>query len=147
MRNSLGLPLVSIIVAIALVAITLITRSGHHGSYAELQIGAIAWATGLVIYALQGMISVISEGRELHPGRTFPRLTGPLSVLIIVGSVALLGVAVSLAIGLTRDWQSDTLGAIAGAGCLVLAALLVLYKEAFVGEEATLDSRDDGIPW
>lgn len=52
-----------------------------------------------------------------------------------LGGVILTGQPVSL-VGLT-----------AGAGCLVLALLLVAYKEAFVGHEARLDPRKDGIPW
>jgi hypothetical protein len=38
-------------------------------------------------------------------------------------------------------------GTAAGAGCLDLGLLLLLYKEAFVGHEAHLEPRQDGIPW
>ena len=39
------------------------------------------------------------------------------------------------------------LGIAAGAGCMSLAVLLIFYKEAFLGDEARFDDREDGIPW
>ena len=38
-------------------------------------------------------------------------------------------------------------GVAAGAGCVFLATLLVCYKEAFLGDEARFDDREDGVPW
>ena len=34
-----------------------------------------------------------------------------------------------------------------GTDAFLLAAMLVAYKEAFLGEEARFDRRDDGVPW
>ena len=38
-------------------------------------------------------------------------------------------------------------GSAAGAGCLTLGLLLLVYKEALIGHEAHLEPRQDGIPW
>jgi hypothetical protein len=147
MRNTLNLPVISLLIAVGLAILVLVLRADEGGPLSELELGAIAWSIGLGVYGLQGLISVVVEGRELRPGRTFPRLTGPLSILIAVGSLALIGIAAALAVGLVDDWRSEALGSVAGAGCLVLALLIIFYKEAFVGDEASFDSRDDGVPW
>jgi hypothetical protein len=124
-----------------------VSTGGDSSSLTELELAGVAWAIGLAVYGVQGLISVLLEGHELHPGRALPRITGLLSTGIILLSLALFGIAILLAIGLTSDWHLDVLGLLAGAGCLVLAMLLVFYKEAYVGDEATLDNRDDGVPW
>jgi hypothetical protein len=147
MRNTLSLPVISLLLAAGLAIAVMVNHADEEGPLTELELGGVAWTIGLGIYGLQGLISVLLEGRELRPGRTLPRLTGPLSVLTVIGSLALIGIAVALAVGLVDDWQTETLGILAGAGCLVLVALLLFYKEAFFGDEATFDNRDDGVPW
>jgi peptidoglycan/LPS O-acetylase OafA/YrhL len=133
MRNSPRLPAVALVAAVALAGIVWLTHG--NGPLTELELGGIAWSIGLV------------EGQELHPGRVRPRLTGPLSVGIVVLALALVGTAVALAWGLTGNWGPEALGWVAGAGCLILAVMLVLYKEGFVGDEASFDEREDGVPW
>ena len=113
----------------------------------ELEIGLVAWSLALVIFGIQGLLSVALEGRELRPGRIEPRLTDPLSVAIAVFAVALLAISALLGVAILSGWPPTGVGTLAGAGCLILGLLLVLYKEAFVGDEAALDERDDGIPW
>jgi hypothetical protein len=147
MRNTLALPIISLIFAVGLVIAVLISYGDETGPLSELELGGVAWAVGLAVYGVQGLISVLLEGRELRPGRTPPRLTGPLSVLIVLGSLALIGIAATLAVGLVDDWRTSVLGSLAGAGCLVMALLFIFYKEAFFGDEATFDNRDDGVPW
>ena len=147
MRNTLSLPIIAILLAIALAILVMATRADDQGPLTELELGAIAWTIALGVYGLQGLISVLLEGRELRPGRMLPRLTGPLSALTVIGSIVLLGIAVALAIGLVGDWRTGVLGTVAGAGCLVLVVLLISYKEAFLGDEASFDNRDDGVPW
>jgi hypothetical protein len=117
------------------------------GPLTELELGGVAWAIGLAIFGLQGLLSVLVEGQELHPGRVRPRLTDVLSVGIVVFSVGLFAAATALAYGLTAEWSTGAIGALAGAGCLALAFLLVFYKEGFVGDEACFDEREDGVPW
>lgn len=113
----------------------------------ELEIGLTAIAFTLAIFGIQGVISVLVEGRRLRPGRVRPRLTNPLSVAIVLFSLVLFALAVLLGIGIVRGWSATLLGALAGLGCLDLALLLIFYKEAFLGDEASFDKRNDGVPW
>ena len=147
MRNTLSLPVISLLLAIVLAIAVMVNHADEEGPLSELELGGVAWTIGLGVYGLQGLISVLVEGRELRPGRTLPRLTGPLSILIVLGALALIGIAAALAVGLVDEWRTGVLGTLAGAGCLVLAMLLISYKEAFFGDEATFDNRDDGVPW
>lgn len=151
MRNSPVLPYVSIVVAAILGVVTLVSyflRSrGDVFSLSELEIGLVAVAFTLLIFATEGLISVLLEGRELHLGRARPRLTNPLSLAIVAFSLLLFAISIALGIGLINDWDPEIIGLLAGAGCIDLALLLVFYKEAFVGDEAHFDQRDDGVPW
>jgi hypothetical protein len=113
----------------------------------ELEIGFVGFALTLLIFAVQGFISVLLEGRQLHPGRVRPRLTNPLSVAIVVFSILLLVIAVFLGVGIARGWQPYLIGTLAGLGSIVMALLLVFYKEGFVGNYARFDDREDGVPW
>lgn len=113
----------------------------------ELEIGLVAWAFTLLIFGVMGLISVASEGRQLHIGRSAPRLTKPLSLAIVVFSLLLFAIAVMLGTGIAIGWRMSTIGLLAGIGCLDLALLLFFYKEAFIGDEASFDQRDDGVPW
>lgn len=146
MRNSPTLPLLAILLALVLGLHAAFTAGGP-GPLTVLQLGEIAVALSLAIFGAQGLISVAVEGRELRPGRSPARLTDPLSVGIVLLSLLLFGIAVFLGYGITRDWRIEIIGSLAGVGCIVLAILLVFYKEAFVGDEATFDNRDDGVPW
>ncbi len=113
----------------------------------ELQIGVVAWAFTLVIFGVMGLISVVSEGRELRIGRVAPRLTNLLSWAILVVAVLLFAIAVTLGVGIAFGWSTALIGLLAAAGCFILAMLLLFYKEAFIGDEASFDRRDDGVPW
>jgi len=113
----------------------------------ELEIGLIGFALTLLIFAVQGFISVLLEGRELHLGRVRPRLTNPLSVAIVIFSMLLLVIAGFLGYGIAVSWEPYLIGTLAGLGSIDMALLLVFYKEGFVGSEAHFDERDDGVPW
>lgn len=153
MDNSPRLPYASIFLAAisaVVAAFSYYRRGGNEDdvfSLNEVEIGLTALSVTLVIFAVQGLISVISEGRELVPGHVAPRLTNLLSLAIVLASVALFADAILLAIGLVSDWDVWQIGWLAGIGCFLLALVLVFYKEAFVGDEAHLDERNDGIPW
>jgi hypothetical protein len=151
MENSHGLPFAGIVVAVLLALLTIVSyRAGEAADIfhlSELEIAYVAVAVGLVIFGLQGLISVLVEGRRLHPGRVPPRLTDPLTVAIVLFSIALFADAVVLGYAVYDDWSPIRLGLLAGAGCLILALLLILYKEAFIGDETTFDDREDGVPW
>ncbi len=113
----------------------------------ELEIGLIGFALTLLIFAVQGFISVLLEGRELHLGRVRPRLTNPLSMAIVIFSMLLLVIAGFLGYGIAVGWEPYLIGTLAGLGSIDMALLLVFYKEGFVGSEAHFDERDDGVPW
>lgn len=147
MRNSPGLPLVSLIAAVVLVIHTAYGAGGRDGPLTELQLGEVAFAITLLIFGIQGLISVSVEGQELHPGRVPARLTDGLSVGIVILCLFLLAIAASLAYGIAAGWGVETIGTITGIGCLTLSLLLLFYKEAFLGDEASFDNRQDGVPW
>ena len=150
MQNSPGIPLAAFVVAIILAGATIVSvMAGVGGDPAlnELQIGAAAWALTLAIFAVQGIVSIVLEGRQLLVGTIGPRLTNPLSAAVAALSVLLLILAVLTGLAIVSGQPTTVVGTAAGAGCLDLGLLLLLYKEAFVGHEAHLDPRQDGIPW
>ncbi|HEX5504074.1 MAG TPA: hypothetical protein VFW96_15720 [Thermomicrobiales bacterium] len=117
----------------------------------ELEIGLVAFGFTLTIFGAQGLVSVALEGRQVRPGKAPPRLPDALGRAIVALACALCGdvvaLSVALGVGIVAGWPPDVLGTLAGLGALALAALLILYKEAFVGDEAAFEDRDDGIPW
>jgi hypothetical protein len=150
MQNSPGIPLAALVVAIALATITMLSViAGVGGGIAlnELQLGATAWALALGIYGLQGIVSIVVEGRQVFPGLIKPRLNNPLSVVIAALSVVLFVLAGLTGFAIVSDQSTALIGTAAGAGCLDLGLLLLFYKEAFIGHEAHLDLRQDGVPW
>ena len=150
MRNSPGLPISALVAAAALVAVLglgRLTRSDPAAPLSELEIGLAAWAFVLGLFGAQGLISILLEGAELRPGLTAPRLSGLLTWAIVGLAAVLLALACLLGGAILTGQPVSVVGLTAAAGCLVLALLLVAYKEAFVGDEARLDTRKDGIPW
>jgi hypothetical protein len=146
--NSPRLPIVSLVLAAILaIAAGLMMNPAEPLPLSELQLGAIGGAVTLAVFGIQGLISVLLEGRELRPGMTPPQLTNPLSAAIVIVSLLLVGDAVLLGYGIVIGWGTAALGVAAGVGCVFLAALLVCYKEAFLGDEARFDDREDGVPW
>ena len=150
MQNSPGIPLAAFVVAIGLAGATIVSvMAGVGGDPAlnELQIGAAAWAVTLAMFGAQGIVSIVLEGRQLFVGTIQPRLTNPLSAAIAACSVLLMILAGLTGLAIVSGQPTAVVGTAAGAGCLDLGLLLLLYKEAFVGHEAHLEPRQDGIPW
>ena len=150
MQNSPGIPLAAFVVAIVLAGATIVSvMAGVGGDPAlnELQIGAAAWAVTLAIFGAQGIVSIVLEGRQLFVGTIGPRLTNPLSAAIAACSILLMILAGLTGLAIVSGQPTAVVGTAAGAGCLDLGLLLLLYKEAFVGHEAHLEPRQDGIPW
>ena len=148
MTNSPRLPIASLILAgILTIAAALTIDPGEPLPLSELQLGAVGGAVTLAVFGIQGLISVLLEGRELRPGIAAPHLTDPLSAAIVIVSLLLFGDALLLGYGIVNGWGTAALGIAAGAGCVFLATLLVCYKEAFLGDEARFDDREDGVPW
>ena len=150
MQNSPGIPLAAFVVAIVLAGATIVSvMAGVGGDPAlnELQIGAAAWAVTLAMFGAQGIVSIVLEGRQLFVGTIGPRLTNPLSAAVAALSVLLLILAGLTGLAIVSGQPTTVVGTAAGAGCLDLGLLLLLYKEAFVGHEAHLEPRQDGIPW
>ena len=148
MNNSPFLPIVSLILA-GLLATALALTVGPGGAIplSALQLGGTAGALTLAVFGMQGLISVGLEGRQLRPGISVPQLTNPLSAAIVLVSLLLFADALLLGYGIVTGWGIAALGVSAGAGCVFLATLLVGYKEAFLGDEARFDDREDGVPW
>ena len=150
MQNSPGIPLASLVVAIALVIVAAVSGMagvGRDPAITELQIGATAWALALGIFGVQGLVSIIVEGQEVLPRNIKPRLNNPLSAVIAASSVLLLMLAGLTGLAILSGQSTSVIGMAAGAGCLDLGLLLLFYKEAFIGHEAHLDVRQDGVPW
>lgn len=148
MTNSLRLPLLSLLLSVALAVVVIISGQTHGLiPLSELELGALSGTLAFVIFGVQGLISVALEGRELRPGIRLPQLTNPLSLGIVVLSLLLAVIAFTLGFGIVNGWDTSRLGVLAAVGCFVLAALLIFYKEAFLGNEARFDNREDGIPW
>jgi hypothetical protein len=149
-QNSPGTPLAAFVVAIVLAGATIVSvMAGVGGDPAlnELQIGAAAWAVTLAMFGAQGIVSIVLEGRQLFVGTIGPRLTNPLSAAIAACSILLLILAGLTGLAIVSGQPTAVVGTAAGAGCLDLGLLLLLYKEAFVGHEAHLEPRQDGVPW
>ena len=150
MRNSPALPVSALVAAAVLTAVLglgRLMRADLAAPLSELDIGLAAWAFVLGLFGAQGLISILLEGAELRPGVTAPRLTLPLTWAIALLAALLLALAFLLGGAILTGQPVSVVGLTAGAGCLVLALLLVAYKEAFVGDEARLDPRKDGMPW
>ncbi len=150
MQNSPGLPLLALVTALVLGGITwasVMAGIGGDPALTELQIGSGAGAVALAMFGVTGIVSVLVEGRGLVPGTIQPRMTNMLSAAIASLSLLLFVLAGVTAFAIVASQPTAVIGGSAGAGCLDLALLLILYKEAFVGHEAHLEFRDDGIPW
>lgn len=160
MQNSPGIPVAAFVVAIVLAGATIVSMmagAGGDPALNELQIGAAAWAVTLAVFGAQGIVSIVLEGRQLFVGTIAPRLTNPLraprygvdplSAAIAACSILLLALAGLTGLAIVSGQPTAVVGTAAGAGCLDLGLLLLFYKEAFIGHEAHLESRHDGIPW
>ena len=150
MQNSPGLPLVALVVGVILAAITALSVMagiGFDPALTELQIGATGWALALGIYGAQGVVYVVAEGRTLAPGMLAPRMDAWMALAIAGLSVVLVAVSALTGLAIVSGQSTAVIGSAAGAGCLLLGLLLLFYKEAFIGHEAHLESRQDGIPW
>jgi hypothetical protein len=117
------------------------------GPLTEIDIGLIAWTLVLSIFGIQALVSLALEGPDPHPGTRAPNPSLLLSVLITLGCVLLVGVAAVLGGAILSGQTVTVVGVSAGAGCLLLALVLGAYKEAFVGDEVRVETRQDGIPW
>src|ERR1700730_15132014 len=150
MQNSPGIPLAAFVVAIVLAGATIFSvMAGVGGDPAlnELQIGAAAWAVTLGMCGAQGIVSIVLEGRQLFVGAIAPRLTNPLSAAIAACSMLLLILAGLTGLAIVSGQPTAVVGTAAGAGCFDLGLLLLLFKAGFVGHEAHLEPRHDGVPW
>ena len=150
MHNSPGIPLAAFVVAIVLAGATIASvMAGVGGDPAlnELQIGAVAWAVTLAMFGAQGIVSIVLEGRQLFVGTIGPRLTNLLTAAIAACSILLMILAGLTGLAIVSGQPTAVVGTAAGAGCLDLGLLLLFYKEAFIGHEAHLEPRQDGVPW
>lgn len=146
MRHLFSLPVAGLAGAVALASLALAVYPGV-GPLSELEIGLIAWAVVLSIFGLQGLVSYVLDGPEPRPGTRAPDPSPSLGILISVGCVLLIGMAAVLAAAILRGQAVALIGLSAGAGCLLLVLILGAYKQAFLGDEVRVETRQDGIPW
>ena len=150
MQNSPGLPMVALILGLVLMTITVVSIAAGIGgdpALTELQLGATAWALALGIYGAQGIVSIVVEGRKLVPGYVAPRMNNLTTVSIAALSMTLFVFAGLTGWAIASGESTTIIGSSAGAGCLLLALLLLFCKEAFIGHEAHFEPRGDGVPW
>jgi hypothetical protein len=132
MQNSAGLPLLALIGALVLGALTVasvVAGIGGDPALTELQIGATAWAFALAIYGVMGIVSVVVEGRQLVLGTHQARATNLRSAAIAGASSLLFVLAGTTAFAIVAGQPTAVIGAAAGVACLDLSLLLILYKE------------------
>ncbi len=117
----------------------------HLESY---QVALIVWGFVLALYGVQGLLSVWLEGQELRPGEknSAPEPMGAVIVMaLLAGAVLLCAVQFVRSLQYQPDPQRLALyGALLFWG---LAAMLVLYRRYFIGDEVVVGDRDDGVPW
>lgn len=113
----------------------------------ELEIAFVAFGLTLLVFAVQGFVSVALEGREVHIGRIAPHLTNRISRSLMIGSLLLFVLSLVLGTAVALGWSVKIIGSLAGIGAIILGLMLAPYKEGFVGSEAHFDDRNDGVPW
>jgi len=112
------------------------------------EIGLVAWSFLLALFGLQGLITVFLEGEELEPRAGEEREGSRWAVALLVGLLALeVTLAVLFARGLYSGARAETLALYGGGIFLALAAMLVVYRRAFVEDEVIAQEREDGFPW
>ncbi|GBC76415.1 hypothetical protein HRbin07_00616 [bacterium HR07] len=117
----------------------------HLESY---QIALIVWGFVLALYGVQGLLSVWLEGQQLRPGEKH-QAREPVGAVIAIA--LLTGVVLFFAVQFVRSLQHQPdPQRLALDGALLffgLAAMLVLYRKYFIGDEVVTQDRDDGVPW
>lgn len=118
---------------------------GHLESY---QIALIVWGFVLALYGVQGLLSVWLEGQQLRPAEKNPARE-PLGAVVVMALVAgvVLFFAVQFIQGLRYQPDPQRLALDGAVLFFGLAAMLVLYRKYFLGEEVVTQDRDDGVPW
>lgn len=112
------------------------------------EIGLVAWVVLLSLFAIQGMISVWLEGRELKVGKP-TRASEPIAALLLAVLLALLEFIwiVQFVRGLYGGAPPAMIAIYAALLSFTLAILLLIYRRAFLSAETILQERDDHVPW
>ena len=112
------------------------------------EIGLVAWTFLLALFGLQGLITVFLEGEELEPHEGKEREGSLGAIALLAGLLALeVALAVLFARGLYTGAQAKTLALYGGGIFLALAAMLIVYRRAFVKDEVIAQEREDDFPW
>lgn len=112
------------------------------------ELGLIAWVAVLGIFAIQGIISVWLEGQELKANE----LSSPsesIGALLLTALLAVLELvwAVQFVRSLYGGAPPTIVALYAALLSFTLAAILLVYRRAFVSTETIVQARDDHIPW
>ncbi|MFN4218422.1 MAG: cytochrome C [Candidatus Bipolaricaulia bacterium] len=117
----------------------------HLESY---QIALIVWGFVIALYGVQGLLSVWLEGQQLRPGEKGSArepLGAAVAIAFLTGLVLFFAVRFVQSLRQQPDPQRLALyGALLFFG---LAAMLVVYRKYFIGDEVITQDRDDGVPW
>lgn len=113
------------------------------------QVALIAWGFVLLLYGLQGLISVWLEGQELRLGQKGERASESLwavaAILLLLGLLAFF--AVRFVNGLRVGTTPAALAFDASMLFFGLAAMLVLYRRFFIADEVIVQDRDEETLW
>jgi len=112
------------------------------------EIALIVWLAVLAVYGLQGLISVYLEGRELELEGGHQARASWGSLLLLLGLLAFqIFDAAEFVTSFLGGASSQTLAVYAALGFFGLAAMLVVYRRAFISDEAIAQEREDDVPW
>ena len=154
MENARGLPIAAYrgrrsSLAIAIAPLLPGSRDRRHLPPQRVEIGLVAAAVGLLIFGVQGLVSVLVEGQRLRPGRvpSAPDRPAQRSAIVVFSLVLFAGAIAPRLRHLRRLGPGGHRLCWPAPAAWSLALLLIFYKEAFVGDEASFDDREDGVPW
>jgi len=157
-RNDRVVPFFALVLALALFLVTYLdgrhiaALEGHAPEeFSVGQIGLVALAMVLLLYALIGFVSVWLEGTELHPGlrRANPGNTHIIGIALSLVTVALSGLFAQaiLTSQRTQEIHPRLEGVLFGVIALLVAAVLALYKRHYQDEDVRAESETSEVPW
>jgi hypothetical protein len=151
-RNGTTLPFLALVLsAVGFLAGSLVGRPGAR-SLTVPQLALVAFAMLLLIYGTIGYASIWLEGVAPQPGRRAVRaglFAVAVGLVLVLAEVVLGGLFARTMLAEMRSRHIDGAleGGLFGGMCLVAAALLLLYKKLFLGQEIVAESERSEIPW
>lgn len=116
------------------------------------QIGLVTFSLVFAVYGMIGLVSVWLEGTELRPGRHTPEpgggplVAGTLLALLLAAASGMFVHDIRRSLQ-TAEVHAASEGMIFGAMALLSALLIIVYKKYVVGEEAIAEDEHSEVPW